>query len=178
MPCYIPFMNITFRPTQLAETSVLPDIERCAGQRFRHVAELAWIADAPVISAEEHQEYVAAGMSWLALADDRPIGFLLAQAQGSSLFIAEISLDLAWQGKGVGRRLIEYVSQQARERSFTALTLTTFRDVPWNAPFYAHLGFEVLPDKTLCAALRQKREEEAAHGLAYDLRCAMRLTLN
>lgn len=102
---------------------------------------------------------------------------MVAETLGASLFIAELSLYLEWQGKGIGRRLMGYVAGQAREKGYTSLTLTTFRDVPWNAPLYARLGFEMLADETLPAMLRQKREEEAAHGLAFESRCAMRLML-
>ena len=84
-------------------------------------------------------------------------------------------MHLDWQGKGIGRRLIACVADHARKRGLASLTLTTFRDVPWNAPFYARLGFEMIT--TLTPELREKREEETAHGLAYDARCAMRLPL-
>ena len=57
----------------------------------------------------------------------------------------------------------------------SSLTLTTFRDVPWTAPFYARLGFDYVTELT--PELRQKREDETAHGLAFDSRCAMRLPL-
>ncbi|HGW5060277.1 TPA: GNAT family N-acetyltransferase [Citrobacter koseri] len=170
-------MKMTFRPTTLADITVMPAIERSAGQRFRDVPALAWIADGPVISVEQHREHAAKGLSWLALADERPVGFLLAEALDSSLFIAEVSLLREWQGKGIGRQLIAYVAEQARSGGFDALTLTTFRDVAWNAPLYARMGFVVLDDERLSPGLRQKREEEAAHGLAYESRCAMRLRL-
>lgn len=170
-------MNILIRPTTLADTAALPAIERAAGQRFLAIPELAWIADDRIVSAEEHQQYARAGMSWLALADDLPVGFLLGEAMESSLYIAEFSLHLDWQGKGVGRQLMNYVTQWAREQGYTSLTLTTFRHVAWNAPLYAHLGFDMLEDNALPAPLRRKREEEAAHGIAYESRCAMRLML-
>ena len=170
-------MNITLRATTLADTAALPAIERSAGQRFLLIPELAWIADDQTISVDEHRAFAAAGMSWLAQVDEHPVGFLVAETLGSSLFIAELSLHLEWQGKGIGRRLIGYVAEQARAKGYTSLTLTTFRDVPWNAPWYARLGFEMLAEETLPAKLRQKREEEAAHGLAYESRCAMRLML-
>jgi hypothetical protein len=58
-----------------------------------------------------------------------------------------------------------------------ALTLTTFHDVPWNAPFYSRVGFEVLSasdfDERLSALLRKEVEE----GFAEGTRCAMRLSL-
>ena len=171
-------MHIIFRPTTLAEATALPAIERSAGQRFLTVPALAWIADDHIVSAELHREYAAKGMSWLALADDRPVGFLLGEAMESSLYIAEFSLHLAWQGKGIGSQLINTVAQWACEQGFTSLTLTTFRHVAWNAPLYQHLGFEILEENALPAALRQKREEETAHGIPFESRCAMRLMLN
>lgn len=168
-------MNIEIRPTTCDDATALPAIERAAGQRFRDVPELAWLADGDLISVEDHLSYAARGLSWLALADGCPVGFILAEAHPSSLFIVELSADLDWQGQGIGRRLINRVAERARAMGLASLTLTTFRDVPWNAPFYARLGFEMMT--TLTPELRQKREEEAAHGLAYGSRCAMRLPL-
>ena len=168
-------LNITVRPTRPGDVTALPAIERAAGERFRDYPELAWLAEGEVISAEQHLDYAERGLSWLALANELPIGFILAELHVSSLFIVELSVHLDWQGKGIGRRLIACVADQARKRGLASLTLTTFRDVPWNAPFYARLGFEMIT--TLTPELREKREEETAHGLAYDARCAMRLPL-
>ncbi|HEC5280809.1 TPA: GNAT family N-acetyltransferase [Enterobacter cloacae] len=168
-------LNITVRPTRPGDVTALPAIERAAGERFRDYPELAWLAEGEVISAEQHLDYAERGLSWLALANDQPVGFILAELHASSLFIVELSVHLDWQGKGIGRRLIACVADQARKRGLASLTLTTFRDVPWNAPFYARLGFEMIT--TLTPELREKREEETAHGLAYDVRCAMRLPL-
>ena len=168
-------LNITVRPTRPGDVTALPAIEHAAGERFRDYPELAWLAEGEVISAEQHLDYAERGLSWLALANDQPVGFILAELHASSLFIVELSVHLDWQGKGIGRRLIACVADQARKRGLASLTLTTFRDVPWNAPFYARLGFEMIT--TLTPELREKREEETAHGLAYDARCAMRLPL-
>ncbi|WP_320727084.1 GNAT family N-acetyltransferase [Enterobacter sp. 118C5] len=169
-------MNIYIRPTTSDDVAALPAIERAAGERFRDDPDLAWLADGEVISAEQHLDYAERGLSWLALANDRPVGFILTEAHPSSLFIVELSVDLAWQGKGIGRQLIARAADHARKLGLTSLTLTTFRNVPWNAPFYARMGFEIMT--TLTPELREKREEETAHGLAYESRCAMRLPLN
>ncbi len=45
------------------------------------------------------------------------------------------------------------------------MTLTTYRDVPWNAPYYARLGFEVVADEDLGPGLRAVRELEVERGL-------------
>lgn len=171
-------MIFSIRPSTIADTTLLPAIEQDAGQRFRDIPELAWIADGPIIPVEIHQQFVRQEMSWIALADNRPVGFLLAEAQEKTLFIVEISLHRAWQGKGLGRKLMTYMQEWASQRHFSELTLTTFRDVPWNAPWYARMGFEMLPEVSLSAMLRQKLMQEVAHGMAYESRCAMRLMLN
>ncbi|MCK7291140.1 GNAT family N-acetyltransferase [Enterobacter bugandensis] len=168
-------LNLTVRPTHSDDVAALSAIERAAAGRFRDIPELAWLADGEVIPAEQHLDYAERGLSWLALANDQPVGFVLAEAHPSSLFIVELSVDLDWQGKGIGRQLIACAADHARQKGLRSLTLTTFRDVPWNAPFYARLGFEMMT--RLTPELREKREEETAHGLAYDSRCAMRLPL-
>ncbi|MGS2874674.1 GNAT family N-acetyltransferase [Enterobacter huaxiensis] len=168
-------LNLTVRPTRPGDVTALPAIERAAGERFREDPTLAWLADGEVISAEQHLEYAERGLSWLALANDRPVGFILAEAHSSSLFIVELSVGLDWQGNGIGRQLVARAADHARRLGLASLTLTTFRDVPWNAPFYARLGFEKMT--TLTPELRQKREEETVHGFAYETRCAMRLPL-
>ena len=54
------------------------------------------------------------------------------------------------------------------------MTLTTFRDVPFNAPFYARVGFVEAHDARLKALL----ENEVARGVAIAPRVAMELLVN
>ena len=90
-------------------------------------------------------------------------------------------LALAWgdvaAASGIGRMLLERVIESARQMGYPAVTLTTFREVPWNAPFYTRLGFAMLDELTLPAGLAAKREQETRHGLPPESRCAMRLAL-
>jgi GNAT superfamily N-acetyltransferase len=43
--------------------------------------------------------------------------------------------------QGLGRALLESAKQQAGERGYQQISLRTYADVPWNAPFYATAGF-------------------------------------
>ncbi|MZD06511.1 GNAT family N-acetyltransferase, partial [Streptomyces sp. SID5785] len=55
--------------------------------------------------------------------------------------------------------------------------LTTFRDVEWNAPYYARLGFRVLAEDEVTPGLARIRAAEAAHGLDRWPRVCMRREL-
>ncbi len=46
--------------------------------------------------------------------------------------------------RGLGATLIDNLATTARTEGRPGLTLTTFRDVPWNAPYYQRLGFVIV----------------------------------
>ena len=59
-------------------------------------------------------------------------------------------------------------------RGLAAVTLTTFRDVSWNAPFYARLGFRIVEPGSLSPGLVAVVQLEERRGLPAGLRVAMR----
>lgn len=67
----------------------------------------------------------------------------------------------------MGAALIDHLAGEARAQGHAELSLTTFRDVPWNAPYYARLGFrevhELGPElRTLVEAERHALPARAA----------------
>lgn len=166
------------RPAVAADAPVLPAVERAAGEVFRALPDLSWIADDAVQSEQCHRELIASGGAWVAEdAGGRLIGFLNGAALDTAFHIHELSVVPERQGEGIGRALLAAARGWATGRGFTALTLTTFRDVPWNGPFYARLGFAALKDDALSPALMRILDREAAAGLPRGRRCAMMLPL-
>ncbi|AMM21338.1 hypothetical protein AX769_15890 [Frondihabitans sp. PAMC 28766] len=55
--------------------------------------------------------------------------------------LEQLSVDPAHARQGVGRTLVEASKRETRLAGSSALTLRTFADVPWNAPFYRTCGF-------------------------------------
>lgn len=161
------------------DIAYLPDIERSAGRLFLTIPDLAWIASDSVMTVEAHKGCILRGHCWVAEVPALGlVGFISAEAFGPDLHIWEISVHADGQGQGFGRRLIETVKDYAQESGFTSLTLTTFRDVGWNAPYYKRLGFETVSTNCLNVRLRFVLENEIASGLPDERRCAMRLTLD
>jgi hypothetical protein len=73
--------------------------------------------------------------------------------------------------------LIEQAESWARSHSLDALTLTTYREVPWNGPYYERLGFAYLTPEEETPGLRAIREHERRSGLDKWPRGCMRLRL-
>ncbi len=110
-----------------------------------------------MISVARHHDYLETEHSLLAEAAGQPIGFILTEPLDDALFIVEVAVHQDWQHQGIGRMLLKQVIEGAQQMGYPAVTLTTFREVPWNAPFYTRLGFTMLDELTLPAGLAAKR---------------------
>ncbi len=162
------------RPGRETDLAHLPAIERAAAAQFE---VFDWIKPEVyeyVTTVEEHRAYLNAGRLWVAAdADDQPVGFAIASVLDDCGHLEEIDVHPAHGRRGLGRALIERVCDWVRESGYTALTLTTERDVPWNAPYYARLGFVIIPDDELTPGLDARMTEVEAHGLSRATRVAM-----
>jgi GNAT superfamily N-acetyltransferase len=167
-------------PIRLAQEQDLPhlqDIERAAGQPFAALGMHAVADDAPP-SLGTLREFLHAGRAWVAVTpDDRPVAYLVAVLIDGTPHVEQVSVHPDHAGQRLGRALLEHLAAWAREQGHTALTLTTFTEVPWNGPYYARCGFRFLTDAELTPGLRQVRAAEAARGLDRWPRCAMRREL-
>jgi ribosomal protein S18 acetylase RimI-like enzyme len=162
------------RPATADELPALQDIERAAGAAFRALGMVA-IADdePPALDVLEH--YRRAGRAWVACDDgDRPVGYLVCEPVDGALHIEQVSVHPDHAHRRLGRTLLAYAAERAREEGLTALTLTTFTEVPWNAPYYERLGFRVLDEAELTPGLRKIRAHEAELGLDRWPRVCMR----
>jgi GNAT superfamily N-acetyltransferase len=170
-------MSIVIRESRPEESSDLRVIELTAGERFRDVG-LPEVADHDPPSIDAFTNYAIAGRSWVALdAAGHPTGFVLVDEIDSNAHIEQVSVLPTHQGRGVGRALVNRVHSWAQEMGRPAVTLITFRDVPWNAPLYLHFGFRILSEHEIGPELRTVRDQEANHGLDPATRVCMRLDI-
>ena len=115
------------------------------------------------------------GHLWVALADDVPVGFAHVEVlEPNSAHLQEIDVCPAHGRRGLGTRLVMRVCAWAAAAGYEAVTLSTFRDVPWNMPFYARLGFTVVAESEVSPALWSVVEDERRRGLDASRRVVMR----
>ncbi|CAL9579093.1 GNAT family N-acetyltransferase [Streptomyces sp. enrichment culture] len=169
-------MSVRIRTARPEDLPLLQDVERAAGEPFRALGMDA-IADDDPPPLDVLEGYRAASRARVADLGGRPVAYLVWDEVDGAAHVEQVSVHPDAARRGVGRALIEDLAADAAARGVPALTLTTFTDVPWNAPYYARLGFRVLEAAELTGGLRAIRSAEAAHGLDRWPRVCMRRDL-
>jgi GNAT superfamily N-acetyltransferase len=162
------------RSARVDDLPALADIERAAGAAFRSLG-MAAVADDDPPSVSELTEFQADGRAWVVPDQaDVPVAYLLVEVVDGNGHVEQVSVHPEHARQGLGRTLLDAVDRWALQRGLAALTLTTYAEVPWNAPYYARLGFRIVAEADLSEGLRRIREREEASGLAAWPRVVMR----
>ena len=159
---------MTARMIREARAEDLPrmrDIEVAAGEAFRTLNMGAVADDAPP-SLEALAVYQQDARAWVA-ADygDQAVAYILVDVVDAFAHIEQVTVHPLHARQGLGRRLIDKAGRWAAARGLKGMTLTTFERVPWNAPYYARLGFQPVPEHQWPDGLCQIVQSERAHGL-------------
>ncbi|HET9624165.1 MAG TPA: GNAT family N-acetyltransferase [Kofleriaceae bacterium] len=124
---------------------------------------------------EELVRLVGLGQVWVACgADDVAVGMVIASVREAAVYVEEMDVVPAHARRGLGGRLLETVCAWAAAHGHAAVTLSTFRDVAWNGPFYLKHGFRDLEPAAWTPGMHEIRSREAAHGLRVEARTFMR----
>lgn len=162
---------IQIRPARAAEIEVVREIERASATRFVGTGRAELADDEPTDAATLAQRIEADG---LLVADDdgAPVAFVMFRVVEGCAYVEQIDVLPNHARRGIGAGLLDAVAEIARERGLAALTLSTFKDVPFNAPYYARLGFDVV--EALTPGMSEIRAEHEARGLDETARVFMR----
>ena len=158
---------VGIRRATAADIAAIIVLEKSAGALFIGT-HMDWAAG-EVSTPEELTAPIEQGYVWVAEHDHEIAGYLSGGPLGHQFYIEEVSVAAAYQRRGIGRLLIDVVADEARRQGFSALSLTTDRTLPWNAPYYARIGFRLLGPEEIPPLLAQ----ELASKPNAHLRCAM-----
>ncbi|WP_299194312.1 GNAT family N-acetyltransferase [uncultured Erythrobacter sp.] len=151
----------------------MPEIEAAAGKLFDNVEGLSGLAGSHTVPVERLKRFIRKGHCLVSHVGERMAGFLVNEPFNRELHIWEFDTHPDFQRRGIGAGLMRACQIDARNSGFRAITLTTFLDVPWNAPFYEKLGFEEVTALDAHPRLAGELAVEADYGLPADRRCAM-----
>jgi predicted N-acetyltransferase YhbS len=166
---------IKIRNGRRDEVELMRDVERSAGERFRQV--MKDIADAEVTSATKLADRAANGRLFVAEDGEKLIGFAIFSAVDGHCYLEEVSVASSHAGQRIGSKLIAAVEDAGRKLGLAWITLSTFRDIPWNGPYYARLGFAEWPHAQLPPGHLKRHADQARDGLDMTRRFFMRKKL-
>lgn len=170
----------TIRLAEDADIRVLPAVERAAAQRFLpyldrleiSAALLEGLSPISFLRRSQREQQL-----WVAVPNDEPtsppVGFVVTKFLHRSCFIVELSVHPDYGRRGMGSALIEACCMDALARGVRQVTLTTFRYVPWNIPFYQRLGFRQLQAAQWSPEISAIVQHEARYGFAQAHRVVM-----
>lgn len=162
------------RPGVAADIFKLQEIERNAASLFREWPGIDAAALNSVIALSDHLHAIEQGLSIVLEADEELVGFAIGDMQGEDAYLRELDVARSHQKRGIGARLVDAFLAAARTKRARHIYLATFRTPPWNAPFYARLGFK---EVTRADYLPWMTDLEASQAAFLDLstRVFMRL---
>jgi GNAT superfamily N-acetyltransferase len=169
------------RRADVGDIRFLPDIERRAASLFD-----SWLVETgltpemldEVSTVDELEDARRQGHLWIAQSPGgEVVGFALIVILDRTAHLDELDVLPEYGRKGIGGRLVATVRDWARDAGYPAITLSTFRDVPWNRPFYERHGFRVVDPQHLGPEHGALVASEQARGLRIDLRVVMECRL-
>ncbi|WP_141576956.1 GNAT family N-acetyltransferase [Actinomadura sp. WMMA1423] len=110
-------------------------------------------------------EQVAGKGAEIVVAGDPPVGFAAVEEVDGAAHLEQISVRGDLVGRGIGVLLLEEVKARAAAAGSPGVSLLTFRDVPWNGPWYARHGFAELPEERWGPGIRSYWDAEIREGL-------------
>jgi GNAT superfamily N-acetyltransferase len=147
-------VSVLLRPARPGEYALLRQIE------FESDRLYASVGIGPFVN-DDDEDHLAQAVLVL-VAGDPPVGFVCVELVDATPHIWQLAVHPDHGRQGIGRSLVEAACQWAAESGYAAVTLTTYRDVPWNGPFYESIGFVAMNDLT--PALAEIREHERETG--------------
>jgi GNAT superfamily N-acetyltransferase len=168
-------MSFTLRQAAEGDIATMQALERDASEAFAAIGYDFCVG--PVREDWEHLKGIRDGAALVADCEGEPAGFILLWPADGHGHIVELGVAMRFQKRGIGRALIAAGEDWARAAGFASMTLTTFRDVSWNAPFYHSLGYVEFDPGTDDIELARIQADEAAHGFHARPRVAMKKVL-
>lgn len=171
---HLPYQIRLARPEELER---IRRIEEEAGSAFSGLGLVDEALDAS-FPLDALAGLIDLGQVWVGCLGDAPVGMVIASVREGAVYIEEMDVLPEHGRRGLGTRLLARVCSWAQEEGHAAITLSTFRDVPWNGPFYRRHGFRDLSPAEWTPGMREIREREARHGLRVEVRVFMRRRLD
>ncbi|MBL4789089.1 MAG: GNAT family N-acetyltransferase [Kordiimonadaceae bacterium] len=167
---------ISIRNGAANEIEFLRDLQLRSGVIFEAIG-MQKIAESPPTERLVFTEAIQHNWLHVACLSGEVAGFTIGQQYGETIHLEQMSVAPEHARRGIGGQLLRAFITEAMESGFENVTLSTFMNVPWNAPFYAKAGFEPVSETEMSPFLRRLQKAEHEVGLDMTARVCMQRKL-
>ena len=128
---------VTIRPARVGEAGAVTEVVREAYAKY-----VERIGKEPAPMLVDYEAAILAGEAWVLVKGEETSGVLVMRPENGHLFVETVAVRPDRQGSGLGRRLMAFVEETARDRGLREIRLYTNEKMEENLPFYRSLGFE------------------------------------
>jgi ribosomal protein S18 acetylase RimI-like enzyme len=125
------------RPAEIQEAGAVTMLVREAYAKY-----VGRIGREPAPMLVDYEAAIMARETWVLVEGDETSGVLVMRPENDHLFVETVAVRPDRQGSGLGRRLMAFVEEAARDRGLREIQLYTNEKMEENLPFYRSLGFE------------------------------------
>lgn len=139
VPDYVYTMTYAIRQAEPRDLIRLEEIENKADSLFLE----DFLPESWPLAPTGDERLVGAGFV-LVVAEvfgGEAVGFVHVLLTNDVAHLEQLSVLPSHARRGHGRALVEAAKHETHGRGFPTITLRTFAEVPWNAPFYTDCGF-------------------------------------
>jgi GNAT superfamily N-acetyltransferase len=134
--CALVYAPVEIRPAVSADAASVDRIAREAYAKY-----VPRIGREPAPMTADHAVLIARGEVWVAVEGDGLSGFVVLRAGPQSLLLESVAVSTPHRGRGVGRALIGFAEQHARDLGLQSVELYTNALMSENLRYYPRLGY-------------------------------------
>lgn len=138
------FPETMITPATLADE---PAIRACAEAAYAHYVPRIGRKPAPMLA--DYAAQIRDGMVHVAKSDHGTLlGFAVFYPQGDGMHLENVAVMPATMGRGIGKALIAFCEERARQMGLATVVLYTNEKMTENIAIYARLGYTVTARRT------------------------------
>lgn len=123
-----------------AVESDIPEVEHVVSEAYKFY--IPRIGKPPSPMRDDYTLQVAQGRVWILTIGAETVGVVVIKPEAGHMLLENVAVKPERQGKGFGRRLIEFAETRARESGYHEIQLYTNAAMHENLALYPKLGFQ------------------------------------
>ena len=132
-------MTLTSLPIVRAQLADAPQVASCVEAAYQHY--IARIGKPPGPMLDDYVKIISQHLVWIIKHEGQVVGLIVLMEKEGGMLLDNVAVHPAYQGQGVGRRLMAFAEREARQRGFDDLHLYTHEKMSENLKIYEKLGF-------------------------------------